>query len=168
VTVARAYLYAIAAAFVALGASVCPHPTPRLVWNATASAPIGLYRVSPDSSIKRGDLVLVTTPISVRKLAADRNYLPTTVPLVKRIAGAEGDRICANGPAILINGNAVATRLGADRRGRPLPWWHGCRTLKADEIFLLMRDVPDSFDGRYFGSVNTSAVIGKLIPLWMR
>jgi type IV secretory pathway protease TraF len=47
-----------------------------------------------------------------------------------------------------------------------LPHWDGCRTLQADELFLLMAAVPDSFDSRYFGPVSLSAVIGRLVPLW--
>jgi type IV secretory pathway protease TraF len=33
---------------------------------------------------------------------------------------------------------------------------------------LLMPGVPASFDGRYFGPIRASAVIGKLVPLWTR
>jgi len=31
-----------------------------------------------------------------------------------------------------------------------------------------MAEVWDSFDGRYFGPVQTSAILGKLVPLWTR
>jgi len=27
-------------------------------------------------------------------------------------------------------------------------------------------DVPDSLDGRYFGPIPTSSVIGRALPLW--
>ncbi len=62
----------------------------------------------------------------------------------------------------------VADQLLFDRRGRPLPNWTGCRTLAEDEVFLLMEGVPDSFDGRYFGPVPMTAIIGKLASLWVR
>src|SRR5690606_15118701 len=58
---------------------------PLLVWNASASAPIGLYRVMGGPA-RKGDLVLVRTPIAVARLAAKRGYIPLHVPLVKRIA----------------------------------------------------------------------------------
>jgi conjugative transfer signal peptidase TraF len=141
---------------------------PHLVFNATASAPIGFYRVLPVRPLQRGDLVLVPTPVSVRSLAAERHYVPLNVPLVKRIAALPGATVCAAGSAVSIDGRHVADRLSVDRQGRPLPAWTGCRVLAADEIFLLMEDVPDSFDGRYFGPVPAGAVIGRLSALWLR
>src|SRR3546814_2328006 len=65
---------------VLLGASVAldfaVNPAPRLVWNASASAPTGFWRIDPGARIDRGDMVLVRTPDSVRQLAASRHYLP--------------------------------------------------------------------------------------------
>jgi conjugative transfer signal peptidase TraF len=136
------------------------------VWNAGASAPIGLYRVLPGKLVC-GDLVLVHTPESVRHLAAERGYLPLNVLLVKRVAAAGGDVVCAAGDAISINGRVVAKRLARDRLGRPLPAWSGCHLLDDGEAFLLMEGVSDSFDGRYFGPVPTAAIIGRLAPLWV-
>ena len=49
-----------------------------------------------------------------------------------------------------------------------MPAWDGCRLLSGDEILLLNADVPDSFDGRYFGPTRFDQVIGRLIPLWTR
>ncbi len=148
-----------------IGLAALARPAPWLVWNASASAPVGLYRVLPGKP-NRGDLVLVRTPDSVRQLAAERGYLPQTVPLVKRVAAAGGDLICAADNVISINGRVVAERLARDRLGRPLPAWSGCHLLSGDEAFLLMEGVSDSFDGRYFGSVPTAAIIGRLAPLW--
>ena len=143
-------------------------PTPLVIYNASASAPIGFYRVLPVGRLLRGDLVLVRTPDSVRTLAAERGYLPATVPLVKRIAALSGDTVCAVGRAVTINGYHVANRFAADHLGRPLPAWIGCDTLHPGEVFLLMEDVPDSFDSRYFGPVSARSVIGRLVPLWRR
>jgi type IV secretory pathway protease TraF len=56
--------------------------------------------------------------------------------------------------------------LARDRRGRELPVWQGCRTLGAGEIFLMNWDVQDSLDGRYFGPILKSSVIGRALPLW--
>ncbi len=138
---------------------------PLLVWNASASAPIGLYaRVGRDAW--RGDLVLTRTPLFVRELAAARGYLPANVPMVKRIAAANGDIVCASKDLIFINGKTVAARRDRDGARRSLPSWSGCRRLARDEVFLLMASVRDSFDGRYFGPTPRASIIGKLEPLW--
>lgn len=142
-------------------------PAPRLVWNSSASAPIGLWRVHPKARFGIGDMVLVATPKSVRRLAAVRHYLPANVPLLKRVVAKDGDSVCAFGPDIYNNGRWIAQRHAADSEGRPLPWWSGCEYLRGGRIFLLM-DAADSFDGRYFGPVDEASVIGKATPLWLR
>ncbi len=160
----RIVAIAVLATF-ALGVSMLARPSPRLVWNASASAPLGLYWLAV-GPVSRRDFVLAELPDSARRLAATRGYLPAGVPLVKRVAAISGDTVCAVGTTVAINGNAVAARLTGDSRGRPLPAWSGCRALHNGEFFLLMPDVPDSFDGRYFGPVAASSIIGRLVPLW--
>ena len=53
-----------------------------------------------------------------------------------------------------------------DSLGRELPVWQGCRTVRESELFLMNWDVPDSLDGRYFGPIPASSVIGRALPLW--
>lgn len=156
-------LAAVLSGVVLIGISAIAH-APLLVWNASASAPTGLYRVTSGAA-ERGDLVLVSPPKSVSKLAAARGYLPAGVPLIKRIAAMAGDDVCAFDGAILINGEIVTRQLGADRKGRPMPRWNGCRTLADDEIFLILPPA-NSFDSRYFGPVPGARIIGKVAPLW--
>jgi len=151
--------------------AITTRSTPRnalLIWNASASAPIGLYRTIHDGAVSRGDLVLAIPPASVGAFAAARGYLPLGVPLVKRVAGVSGDTICAVHENITINGRRIAVRLATDRKRRELPGWSGCHTLARGEIFLLMADVRDSFDGRYFGPVSTSQITARLEPIWTR
>jgi type IV secretory pathway protease TraF len=105
-------------------------------------------------------------PDAVRPLADERGYVPASVPLVKRVSGLAGNVICGSGPDVSIDGHWVARRLPVDPQGRSLPAWSGCRKLARDEVFLLTRDVADSFDGRYFGTVQRNAIIGRLVPLW--
>ncbi len=148
-----------------IGLSAFAKPTPWLFWNASASAPIGLYRVVPGVP-GRGDLVLVSPPESAAKLAATRGYLPGGVPLIKRVAAVAGDDVCAFDGAIIVNGGIVAWQRKADRAGRSLPRWTECRELLQGEFFLL-GDAPDSFDSRYFGPVTSAQVIGRFAPLWI-
>ncbi|WP_395335114.1 S26 family signal peptidase [Novosphingobium sp. BL-8A] len=157
----------IGAGIAALTATLAFPPVPRLMWNHSASAPIGLYLVTPGAPLVRGDMVVAWPPESARTLAAHRHYLPAGVPLVKRVAGAAGDTVCAHGDMVTANGQAIARRLGSDPSGRPLPRWEGCIRLRQGAYFLLMTLRPDSFDGRYFGATRERDILGKARPLWL-
>lgn len=143
-------------------------PAPRLVWNASASAPIGLYAVTPGAAADPGDMVIARVPSLWQSLAAQRHYLPANVPLVKRVAAAAGDEVCALGPEIFINGTQAAVRRVADAKGRLMMWWSGCVRLHGRQLFLLMPASPASFDGRYFGVTEGGKVIGKARLLWAK
>ena len=157
-----------AAGILAVGITIIAPPRPRLVWNVSASAPIGLYAVTPDAAIEPGDMVIARVPEHYRMLAATRHYIPANVPLVKHVAAAAGDEICAFGQDIFLNGYWIAKRHIADGWGRPMPWWNGCVRLRGRQLFLLMAGSPASFDGRYFGITEGDEVIGKAQLLWPR
>ena len=141
---------------------------PLIVWNATASAPIGFYRLQPvgEGPLRNGDLVLVWPDAASAQLYAERGYLPLGVPLLKRIAATAGQIVCEQDGMVSIDGRHVADALPADGRGRPLIPWRGCRPLRDGEVFLLMADVPASLDGRYLGPTSVGSVLGRATPLW--
>ena len=153
---------AFAVSFVAVAVV---HPQPRLVWNASASAPIGLYRIHPDRDPAIGALVAVTPPERLARWMSARRYLPEGVPLLKHVVAKAGQQVCRTGAVISVDTRPIASARLADGKGRPLPVWQGCRTLESGEIFLLNPSVPDSLDGRYFGPLPASAVIGRATPL---
>src|SRR3546814_9749430 len=64
-------------------------PAPRLVWNASASAPQGLYAVTPGAWVEPGEMVIARVPLRYRQLASARRYLPMNVPLVTRVAASD-------------------------------------------------------------------------------
>nr|WP_312051855.1 hypothetical protein [Brevundimonas diminuta] len=78
---ARRWLGAAAAGATLVGLSAAldfgVRPAPRLVWNASASAPVGLWRIDPRAPFRVGDMVLASPPASVRRLAAERRYRST-------------------------------------------------------------------------------------------
>jgi conjugative transfer signal peptidase TraF len=147
-----------------VGLSTATPSAPRLVWNASASAPIGLYRVISGVP-ERGDFVLFRIPRSIENVAVIRGYLPAGVPLIKRVAAVAGGDVCAFNGTIIVNGKIVAHQRKADRAGRSLPRWNECRELAQGELFLLTK-ATESFDSRYFGPVLSAQVIGRLAPLW--
>jgi conjugative transfer signal peptidase TraF len=157
------------AAGLAVGGLLVPvlaKPPPGLIWNASASAPIGLYAIRPFHHPVRGVLMAIMPPTWVAQLADARRYLPKGVPLLKAVAAVPGQTVCRRAARITIDGAPVAKALARDRRGRPLPVWQGCRTLGTGEIFAMNSRVRDSFDGRYFGPVPLRDVLGRARPLW--
>lgn len=149
----------------ALGATIVAPPAPRLVWNVSASAPLGLYLVGDPDDARVGDMVIARVPAPWRRLAAMRHYLPANVPLVKRVVAGTGDTVCACGKWILVNGRRVAERRPVDGRGQQMPRWSGCVRLGEGALFLLMED-PASFDGRYFGPTQNGDIIGGAKLIW--
>ena len=157
----------IGAGVLALGATIVAPPAPRLLWNASASAPIGLYRVAPGTPVAVGDMVVARVPLPWRRLAAVRGYLPQNVPLVKRVAAVAGSEVCASGGNILVDGRVVARRARQDAQERVMPWWRGCVRLAGGQKLLLM-DAPASFDGRYFGVTEGTDIVGRAVLIWQR
>jgi conjugative transfer signal peptidase TraF len=147
--------------------SSAAHPMPRLLWNASASVPIGLYAIHPAGRLMAGKLLVVKPPAALAQFMAARRYLALGVPLIKHVAALPGQIICRSGRVITVNGIAEAEALDRDTRGRELPVWQGCRAVQTGEVFLMNTGVPDSFDGRYFGPVPDSTIIGGATPLWL-
>lgn len=138
----------------------------KLIWNASASTPIGFYSVEPAGRLEVTDLVAVDAPEPIASFLADGGYLPRDTPLLKRVLGLPGQTVCRIGLRITVDELEMGTALERDRIGRPLPDWQGCRVIADGEIFLMNWEVSDSLDGRYFGPIPASSVIGRALPLW--
>jgi conjugative transfer signal peptidase TraF len=138
---------------------------PRLLWNTSPSVPVGLYWIA-SAAPTTGELAVIRLPDALRALAATRGYLGETAYLVKPVAAGTGDLICRHGATLTINGQAAAQARTADARGRPLPRWSGCITLAAGQV-LILSAAPGSFDGRYFGPIDTGHVVGVTHAVWV-
>ncbi|VVT24707.1 Type IV secretory pathway, protease TraF [Rhizobium sp. EC-SD404] len=165
---ARKTLVAMGAALALIGASAVVTSDPLLVWNASASVPIGIYAITPIARPEVGDLVAVRTPEPLGRWLVENGYLGPDTPLLKRVAALPGSEVCRQGTTITVDSTAVAEARERDRLGRPLPVWRGCRTLRNGEVFLLNADHPASLDGRYFGPLGADTVIGRATPIWTR
>ncbi|MBV7255890.1 S26 family signal peptidase [Pacificimonas sp. WHA3] len=151
-----------------IGASAAVRSDPILIWNASASVPVGVYFVTPLRDPQVGDLAVVRPPEELSNWLVARGYLGHDTPLLKHIAGLPGAEVCRFGITITIDGASVATAQTADRHVRPLPVWSGCRVLREGEVFFLNRREPASLDGRYFGPLDTDTIIGRAVPIWTR
>ena len=159
-------IMATCAATLLIGLSSVFHPAPALLWNATASVPIGLYAVRRALPLHVGELVVVSPPEPLAQFFAARHYLPLGVPLVKHVLALPGQTVCRTGRTITVNGITMGEALKHDRVGRSLPDWQGCRPLARGEIFVMNTVPPDSLDGRYFGPLPLTAIVGRADPIW--
>ena len=150
----------------ALGLSIVLPPAPRLIWNASASVPIGLYAVRPIGALHADELVVVNPPPPLAAFLSARAYLPQGVPLLKHIAALPGQTVCRSDRTITVDGIALGQALDRDRRGRILPQWHGCQRIAQGAVFLMNARVRDSLDSRYFGVLPAATIIGQATPIW--
>jgi conjugative transfer signal peptidase TraF len=160
----RATVLSTASATVALLLSkplLDPHPI--IIWNASKSIPIGLYRVEKGVPAT-GELAVLKLPSWAGSMADNRRYLPHGAWLLKPVAAGASNVVCRFGQHIFINGRIVACALRRDKSGRALPVWKGCASLRLGHIFVLSR-YRDSFDSRYFGPVSSDLVLGTAKPI---
>lgn len=161
-----AAFYATSAALLLLALSGRELWPTWLVYNASASVPLGWYSIGDARDLRAGDVVMVRPPVRVARLLSERGYLGDGVPLLKQLAAGPGMTVCRSENHVSVNGVPAALARDADALGRALPRWQGCRTLVAGDVFLLNSGAPGSFDGRYFGPTPARDILGKATPLW--
>ncbi len=146
---------------------------PRL--NLTASMPIGLYLYTP-GAVKRGDIVQVCLPpqLAAFSLTQKMDYpvvgpcASGAAPLVKVLAAVPGDVVAVNERALLVNGKPwpMSRIRSIDARGRRVTMRLAPGAFRLAPAHVLLLGLhPDSWDGRYFGALPSSAVTGRWIPL---
>lgn len=140
-------------------------PAPKLIWNASASVPIGFYLVRPAGPLHVGELVVVTPPEALAQFLSERGYLGRGVPLLKHVLALPGQIVCRAGRTIIVDGRTMGRALDLDHAGRSLPSWMGCRIVADDEVFFMNWRSEYSFDGRYFGPLPASTIVGRADPL---
>lgn len=138
---------------------------PRLLFNTTASAPVGFYLLARGRPVV-GEWVAILPPPDLAHWMALRGYLPANVPLLKQVAAVPGQQVCGRAGILSIDGVPVARMRLKDRRGRTLKPFMGCRDLADGEVLLVNRHAPDSLDSRYFGPLPSRSIVGRARPLW--
>ncbi|QQO18342.1 S26 family signal peptidase [Bradyrhizobium diazoefficiens] len=140
--------------------------TPLFVWNASESVPIGLYRLQPAEKLFVTELLAIQPPEPLATFLDVGGYLPAGIPMLKRVLALPGQTVCRTGLAVTVDAIEMGEARDRDGRGRPLPKWQGCRVVGEDELFVMNWQSADSLDGRYFGFLPASAVLGRALPVW--
>lgn len=135
------------------------------VKNMTASMPVGLYLILPDTEFKNGDIVSFVPPKEAAALALERGWLEEKANFLKTVGALPGDSYTVTDKAIYINGAYIGPIYSADSKARPMPKLRGTYVVQDGHFLPVAACQPRSFDGRYFGEVPLSAVRCRVYPL---
>ena len=143
--------------------------------NTTKSIPVGLYWAS-SAPVEKGAYVMFCPPqVGVFGDAKERGYIGGGFCpggygyLMKKVLAAKADAVTVADDGVRVNGALLplSAPLKTDKAGRPLPRYQTSSYELGNSEVLLMSDVSGtSFDGRYFGPLAASTVIGRAIPLY--
>jgi conjugative transfer signal peptidase TraF len=163
------FIIAALAGFATLSAvEFLKHVGPPLLINETPSEPPGVYRLieHPLSDYRRGMYVIFPVPHAVQDLVYGRGWLRVGIPFLKELLGVPGDQVCISATALRINDTYIGPVFERDSRGLPLPQLRGCFLIPAGSFFAASHRLPNSFDGRYFGTLPMSVISGEAQPIW--
>lgn len=145
--------------------------------NTTKSIPVGIYQLS-EAEISRGAYVLFCPPqAAIFQEAKNRGYIGSGFCpggygyMMKKVLGMSGDTVSVSGNGVEVNGLLVALSkpLEHDNLGQKLPSYEETSYRLAEGELLLMSDVSKiSFDGRYYGPVNSSQVESVINPVLIK
>ena len=138
----------------------------RLVYNASASVPLGFYTVRDTGQLAAGDLVIARPPLRAERMLVERRYLGVDVPLVKQIGAVPGSTVCRDADRITIDATPAAMARDVDGLGRPLPRWTGCRLLGPGENLPAKLRRARLVRRPLFRPEPARDIIGKATPLW--
>jgi conjugative transfer signal peptidase TraF len=161
-----ATLLTVLAATAVVLSTIGPKPEIHYIWNASDSVPIGLYRLHPIHTLVVTDLVAVQPPKPLATFLNEGGYLPRGIPMLKRVLALPGQTVCRNRLTVIVDNIEVGEARERDSQNRPLPVWHGCHVIVGGEVFLMNWQSADSLDGRYFGVLPATTIIGRAEPLW--
>jgi len=139
--------------------------------NTSPSLPVGLYVVTSDSSANLIDFC-PAEPFAalslVRGYRAPGACRDGGAPLLKPVAAKAGDLVELSWHGISVNGFLLANTvpLSKDTKGRPLEPWHFGRFFVAPgTVWVASSYHSRSFDSRYFGPVDTTAIRHRMKAL---
>lgn len=132
--------------------------------NLTRSIPLGIYRVVSDIP-KKGDYAYFCPPdVAVVREAKRSGIFGDSVlcdgftPLMKQVAAVDGDVVDINDDGVFVNGvkRIFSKPIKADGKGRKLDVFYLSKyKLRKNEWLMMTDTIPNSFDARYFGVVET-------------
>lgn len=143
--------------------------------NTSASAPMGLWRVTTieRQRIERGTLVSICPPeVELVAMMRERGFLHVgdcpgvaTTPLLKPVVAVAGDTVRVRREGVSVNGRALP-RSAAEQSMPGYP--AGIYKVRPGHVWLLSSYNAGSFDSRYFGPVSLANLRGHASPIFIR
>lgn len=162
----------------AAAATVLPHASWRLSYDPQSSGclPWTLYiaRLGPVAVPRKGELVILRQgdleKAATLEFAQDKAHpLETIPPAVKYVAGLPGDTVEIKEDGIWVNGQYVGKLWLKPWVEKTFPdlsqVWTSQETTIPEGQVLVLGTEPLAFDGRYFGLIPQSDIIGRAWPL---
>ena len=112
-----------------------------------------------------GRIVAFPAPAAALDYAWQRGGRGDPTLFLKPLAAGPGDHVCVT-DRLEINGRFIAPVMVSGPDGVPLPRWSGCRALATGEWLTYAPRIPNSLDGRYYGPVQASDMVGVFRPVW--
>jgi conjugative transfer signal peptidase TraF len=133
---------------------------------------VGLY-LETGKVAQKGDLVFVSLPNSPAiAMARERGYLSIAYcnvdHLLKRLAAVAGDHVTIDSSGVSVNGVLLpnSSPLPSDAGGRPLEaFLLSDYILEPGQVLIMSEYNPASFDSRYFGPIDQTAIESVVWPV---
>lgn len=136
-----------------------------LIKQVTPSMPKGYYLTYRTEDIGRNDDVLFQPNEKTQQFIVGHGWLPKGVPLLKRIVGIQGDRLCIKQQQVVLNNKTIASIKDKDIKGNQLPQFQFCGVIAHNQYFVQGIANDHSFDSRYYGLISGNQIISKAIKL---
>ena len=141
---------------------------PLLLYPSTPSLPAGLY-IKIGDSVERGSIVAF--PVPEAALAYRRSIGRRVDPdflFLKPVIALPGDLVCndvdaglwLNGRKVALDDSPGSTKATRCRSGRTAD------ASPRSEVFTFADHAPNSFDGRYYGPIERSRMVGVYRMIW--
>ena len=134
--------------------------------NLTESLPVGVYVRVPKFEIECGDYVVYEPSEEIKNLIRENGWGDGEQKFLKLVGGVQGDEyeVEEKHRIFLVNGKFAGQVFRTDTAGNKLPQLQGKFKVGEGEILPLGTNLR-SFDGRYTGTIKTSEIEAKVVPL---
>ncbi|EKE01521.1 MAG: conjugal transfer protein precursor [uncultured bacterium] len=157
----------MAISFIAITVGAIKKAGYHITYSATPSMPQGFYLVVPTKKIERYDVVEFIPPKPVLNFLKERKWVPQSGLIIKYVFAVPGDDVCVRDEAVWVNGKRVGDVYRFYAPEKILPRTKICGKLNADQYLLLSTKRRRSFDGRYFGAISSSDILGRAVPVFI-